>query len=169
MALKKYKPITAGTRWRIGNAYAELTTDTPEKSLLEKVKTTAGRNAQGRRAMRYMGGGHKKMFRVIDFKRSKKNIGAKVASIEYDPYRMPSSALLNFTDGEKRYILAPHGLQVGATVLSGDDVAPELGNALQLKNMPLGTNVHNIEMQPGQGCKLVRSAGTSAQLRSEEH
>jgi large subunit ribosomal protein L2 len=160
MALKKYKPITAGTRWRIGNAYAEVTTDTPEKSLLEKVKSTAGRNAQGR--------GHKKMYRVIDFKRNKKKIPAKVASIEYDPYRTAFIALLNYTDGEKRYILAPQGLQVGATVTSGDDIAPELGNALQLKNMPLGTNVHNIEMQPGQGGKLVRSAGTSAQLTNKE-
>jgi large subunit ribosomal protein L2 len=168
MALKKYKPITAGTRWRIGNAYAEVTTDTPEKSLLEKVKSTAGRNAQGRRAMRYMGGGHKKMYRVIDFKRNKKNIPAKVASIEYDPYRTAFIALLNYTDGEKRYILAPQGLQVGASVASGDDIAPELGNALQLKHMPLGTNVHNIEMQPGQGGKLVRSAGTSAQLTNKE-
>jgi large subunit ribosomal protein L2 len=168
MALKKYKPITAGTRWRIGNAYAEVTTDTPEKSLLEKVKSTAGRNAQGRRAMRYMGGGHKKMYRVIDFKRNKKNITAKVASIEYDPYRTAFIALLNYVDGEKRYILAPQGLQVGATVASGDDVAPELGNALQLKHLPLGTNVHNIEMQPGQGGKLVRSAGTSAQLTNKE-
>ncbi len=130
MALKKYKPITAGTRWRIGNAYAEVTTDTPEKSLLEKVKSTAGRNVQGRRAMRYMGGGHKKMYRVIDFKRNKKNIAAKVASIEYDPYRTAFIALLNYVDGEKRYILAPQGLQVGASVSSGDDVAPELGNAL---------------------------------------
>jgi large subunit ribosomal protein L2 len=118
--------------------------------------------------MRYMGGGHKKMYRVIDFKRNKKNIGAKVASIEYDPYRTAFIALLNYTDGEKRYILAPQGLQVGATVSSGDDVAPDLGNALQLKNMPLGTNVHNIEMQPGQGGKLVRSAGTSAQLTNKE-
>ncbi|HEV2352923.1 MAG TPA: 50S ribosomal protein L2 [Puia sp.] len=168
MALKKYKPITAGTRWRIGNAYAELTADKPEKSLLEKVKSTAGRNAQGRRAMRYMGGGHKKMFRIIDFRRSKKNIEARVASIEYDPYRTAFIALLNYSDGEKRYILAPQGLQVGATVLSGDDIAPELGNALQLRNMPLGTNVHNIEMQPGQGGKLVRSAGTSAQLTNKE-
>jgi large subunit ribosomal protein L2 len=168
MALKKYKPITAGTRWRIGNAYAEVTTDTPEKSLLEKVKSTAGRNAQGRRAMRYMGGGHKKMYRVIDFKRNKKNITAKVASIEYDPYRTAFIALLNYVDGEKRYILAPQGLQVGATVASGDDIAPELGNALQLKHLPLGTNVHNIEMQPGQGGKLVRSAGTSAQLTNKE-
>jgi large subunit ribosomal protein L2 len=168
MALKKYKPVTAGTRWRIGNAYAELTTDKPEKSLLEKEKSTGGRNAQGRRAMRYMGGGHKKMYRVVDFRRGKKNISAKVVSIEYDPNRTAFIALLNYSDGEKRYILAPQGLQVGATVLSGDNVAPDLGNALQLRNIPLGTNLHNIEMQPGQGGKLVRSAGASAQLTNKE-
>lgn len=168
MALKKYKPITAGTRWRIGNAYAEITTNEPEKSLVEKVKSTAGRNVQGRRVMRYMGGGHKKMYRIIDFKRNKKNIPATVASIEYDPYRTAFIALLNYADGEKRYILAPAGLQVGASVVSADDAAPELGNALQMKFMPLGTIIHNIEMQPGQGGKLVRSAGASAQLTNKE-
>jgi large subunit ribosomal protein L2 len=168
MALKKYKPITAGTRWRIGNAYAEITTDIPEKSLLESTKSTGGRNAQGRRSMRYMGGGHKKMFRIIDFKRDKKNIPGTVASIEYDPNRTAFIALINYKDGEKRYILAPQGLQVGGTILAGDNVAPEVGNALQMKSMPLGTNVHNIEMQPGQGGKLVRSAGTSAQLTNKE-
>ena len=168
MALKKYKPVTAGTRWRIGNAYAEITTDIPEKTLLEKVSSTGGRNAQGRRSMRYIGGGHKKMYRVIDFKRDKKNIEAKVASIEYDPNRSAFIALLNYVDGEKRYIIAPQGLQVGSTVISGDDVAPEIGNALQLKNMPLGTNVHNIEMQPTQGGKIARSAGASAQLSNKE-
>ncbi len=168
MALKKYKPMTAGTRWRVGNAYAEITSDTPEKSLLEKVKATAGRNVQGRRAMRYMGGGHKKMYRIIDFKRDKKNIPANVVSIEYDPYRTAFIALLNYVDGEKRYILAPQGLQVGTTVISGDSVAPEIGNALQLKNMPLGTMVHNIEMQPTQGGKIARSAGSSAQLSNKE-
>jgi large subunit ribosomal protein L2 len=168
MALKKYKPVTAGTRWRIGNAYAELTTDIPEKSLLEKISSTGGRNVQGRRAMRYIGGGHKKMYRVIDFKRNKKNIPATVVSIEYDPNRSAFIALLNYADGEKKYIIAPQGLQVGAKVLSGDNAVPEVGNALQLKNIPLGTNVHNIEMQPGQGGKLVRSAGTSAQLTNKE-
>jgi len=168
MALKKYKPITAGTRWRIGNAYAEITTSTPEKSLLEKKSGTGGRNVQGRRAMRYIGGGHKKHYRVIDFKRSKKEVPGTVASIEYDPNRTAFIALLNYVDGEKRYILAPQGLQVGASVIAGDEVAPEVGNALKMKNMPLGTNVHNIEMQPGQGGKLVRSAGTSAQLTNKE-
>ncbi|KYP16097.1 50S ribosomal protein L2 [Flavihumibacter sp. CACIAM 22H1] len=168
MALRKYKPMTAGTRWRIGNAYAEITTNEPEKSLVEKKAGTGGRNAQGRRSMRYIGGGHAKMYRLVDFKRNKKDIPAKVASIEYDPNRTTFIALLNYTDGEKRYILAPQGLQVGAEVISGDAVAPELGNALMLKNMPLGTVVHNIEMQPGQGGKIARSAGTSAQLSNKE-
>src|SRR5207344_2627744 len=168
MALKKFKPVTAGTRWRIGNAYAEITSDTPEKSLLEVITRTGGRNSQGRRAMRYIGGGHKKMYRVIDFKRDKKEIVGTVVSIEYDPNRTAFIALVNYEDGEKRYILAPQGLQVGATVESGDNVAPEIGNALQLKYMPLGTNVHNIEMQPGQGGKLSRSAGSSAQLTNKE-
>jgi large subunit ribosomal protein L2 len=168
MALRKYKPVTAGTRWRIGNAFAEVTTDMPEKSLLEKASSTGGRNFQGRRAMRYMGGGHKKMYRKVDFKRNKKSIPASVVSIEYDPNRTAFIALLNYADGEKRYILAPQGLQVGATVISGEDVAPEVGNALQMKHIPLGTNIHNIEMQPGQGGKLVRSAGASAQLTNKE-
>jgi large subunit ribosomal protein L2 len=168
MALRKYKPVTAGTRWRIGNAYAEITTDVPEKSLLEKKSGTGGRNFQGRRAMRYIGGGHRQHYRIIDFKRDKKNIPATVASIEYDPNRTAFIALLHYADGEKRYIIAPQGLQVGATVISGDDVAPEIGNALQLKSMPLGTNVHNIELQPTQGGKLARSAGSSAQLSNKE-
>src|SRR6476620_345810 len=168
MALKKYKPMTAGTRWRIGNAYAEITSDTPEKSLLEKEKKTGGRNFQGRRAMRYIGGGNKHMYRLVDFKRNKKGVQATVASIEYDPNRTAFIALLHYVDGEKRYILAPQGLQVGSTVISGDEVAPEIGHALQLKNMPLGTMVHNIEMQPGQGGKIARSAGSSAQLTNKE-
>jgi len=168
MALKKYKPMTAGTRWRIGNAYSEITTNQPEKSLLEPVKKTGGRNAQGRRAMRYIGGGHKKHYRIIDFKRNKYNVEATVASIEYDPNRTAFIALLNYADGEKRYIIAPQGLQVGAKVISGDAVAPEIGNALQMKNIPLGTVIHNIEMQPGQGGKMVRSAGASAQLANKE-
>ena len=168
MALRKYKPITAGTRWRIGNAYAEITSDTPEKSLLESTKSTGGRNFQGRRSMRYRGGGHKKMYRLVDFKRDKKNIPATVATIEYDPNRTAFIALLHYADGEKRYILAPQGLQVGSLVISGNEVAPEVGNALLMKNIPLGTNIHNIEMQPGQGGKLVRSAGGSAQLTNKE-
>lgn len=168
MALKKYKPMTAGTRWKIGNAYAEITTNEPEKSLLEPIKGTGGRNAQGRRTMRYIGGGHKKKYRIIDFKRNKQNIEATVVSVEYDPNRTAFIALVQYTDGEKRYILAPQGIQVGQTVIAGETVAPELGNCLPMKNMPLGTNIHNIEMQPGQGGKLVRSAGTAAQLANKE-
>ena len=168
MALKKYKPITAGTRWRIGNAYAELTTDRPEKSLLEPAKKTGGRNAQGRRSMRYIGGGHKRMYRKIDFLRNKKDIPAIVHSIEYDPNRTAFIALLHYADGEKRYILAPQGLAVGMTVISGEQVAPELGNCLPLKHMPLGTMVHNIELHPGQGGVIARSAGSSAQLNAKE-
>lgn len=168
MALKKYKPMTAGTRWRIGNAFAEVTSDTPEKSLLESVKKSGGRNVQGRRSMRYIGGGHKKQYRLIDFKRDKQNIPAKVKAIEYDPNRSAFIALLVYADGEKRYILAPQGLQEGATVVSGEQVAPEVGNALVLKNMPLGTVVHNIELQPGKGGAIARSAGTYAQLTNKE-
>lgn len=168
MALKKYKPITAGTRWKIGNAYAELTSDTPEKSLLAPAQRTGGRNVQGRRSMRYIGGGHKKQYRIIDFKRDKVSIPATVKTIEYDPNRTAFIALLHYVDGEKRYIIAPNGLQVGATVISGPEVAPELGNALPLKNMPLGTVVHNIELQPGKGAAIARSAGTYAQLSNKE-
>jgi large subunit ribosomal protein L2 len=168
MALKKYKPMTAGTRWKIGNAYAELTTDTPEKSLLEKKSKTGGRNVQGRRAMRYIGGGHRQHYRVIDFKRDKHSIPATVKSIEYDPNRSAFIALLSYADGEKRYILAPQGLQVGATVMSGPNAAPEVGNSLILRNMPLGTVVHNIELQPGRGGAIARSAGTYAQLSNKE-
>src|SRR5215212_4336293 len=123
MALKKFKPITAGTRWRIGNAYAEITTETPEKSLLEKKSQTGGRNSQGRRAMRYRGGGNKNMYRIVDFKRNKKEIPAVVATIEYDPNRTAFIALLHYADGEKRYIIAPQGLEVGTKILSGDAVA----------------------------------------------
>ncbi|WP_440133206.1 50S ribosomal protein L2 [Chitinophaga sancti] len=168
MALKKFKPMTAGTRWKIGNAFAELTTDTPEKSLLEAKSKTGGRNVQGRRSMRYIGGGHKQHYRIIDFKRDKHSIPATVKSIEYDPNRSAFIALLSYADGEKRYILAPQGLQVGATVVSGPDAAPEVGNSLPLKNMPLGTVVHNIELQPGRGGAIARSAGTYAQLSNKE-
>ena len=167
MALRKFKPVTAGTRWRIGNAYAEVTTNVPEKSLLETKGRTGGRNSSGHLTMRYRGGGHKKKYRVIDFKRNKRG-AATVVSIEYDPNRTAFIALLNYEDGERRYIIAPQGLQVGGIVESGDNIAPEIGNALQMKHMPLGTNVHNIEMQPGQGGKLARSAGSSAQLTNKE-
>jgi large subunit ribosomal protein L2 len=167
MALRKFKPITAGTRWRIGNAYAEVTTNQPEKSLVEAKPRTGGRNSSGHLSMRYRGGGHKKKYRIIDFKRNKSGV-ATVESIQYDPNRTAFIALVVYADGEKRYILAPQGLQVGATVESGPTVAPEVGNALPMRNMPLGTNIHNIEMQPGQGGKLARSAGSSAQLANKE-
>ncbi len=168
MALRKYKPVTAGTRWRIGNAYAEVTTNKPEKSLLEALPGTGGRNVQGRRAMRYIGGGNKTMYRIIDFKRNKHDIPATVKSIEYDPNRSAFIALLHYADGEKRYIIAPQGLQVGSKVISGVTVPPEVGNALALKNMPLGTVVHNIELQPGRGGAMARSAGTYAQLSAKK-
>jgi large subunit ribosomal protein L2 len=168
MALRKYKPVTAGTRWRIGNAYAEITATEPEKSLVERKKATGGRNVQGRRAMRYIGGGNKNMYRIIDFKRDKNNIEATVKTIEYDPNRTSFIALLSYADGEKRYIIAPQGLEVGAKVVSGAEVAPEVGNALPLRNMPLGTVVHNIELHPGQGASMARSAGTYAQLNAKE-
>ena len=168
MALRKYKPVTAGTRWRIGNAYAEITTNEPEKTLLEHQKITAGRNVQGRRAMRYMGGGNKTQYRLIDFKRDKHGIKATVKTIEYDPNRTAFIALLHYIDGEKRYIIAPQGLQVGTSVISGPTAPPEVGNALQLKNMPLGIVIHNIELQPGRGGALARSAGTYAQLNAKE-
>lgn len=168
MALKKFKPVTAGTRWRIGNAYAEITTNKPEKSLLETKKSKAGRNSSGHLTMRYRGGGHKQKYRVIDFKRDKKNIEATVKTIEYDPNRTAFIALVEYTDGDLRYILAPQGLEVGMKIISGDAVAPEIGNSLMMKNMPLGTMVHNIEMLPGQGGKIARSAGSSAQLTNKE-
>lgn len=168
MALKKFKPVTAGTRWRIGNAYAEITTSKPEKSLLEPQSKTAGRNSDGRRAMRYMGGGSKQMYRIIDFKRNKFDIPGTVKSVEYDPNRTAFIALINYADGEKRYIICPTGLTVGMVVLSGKTVAPELGNTLPLRNMPLGTIIHNIELQPGKGAAMARSAGTSCQLAAKE-
>jgi large subunit ribosomal protein L2 len=168
MAVRKFKPVTAGTRWRIGNAYAEITTSTPEKSLLEPQSKTGGRNFQGRRAMRYIGGGSKQMYRIIDFKREKFGIPATVKTIEYDPNRTAFIALLHYADGEKRYIIAPQGLTVGMKLNSGAEAAPEVGNTLPLKNMPLGTMVHNIEMQPGQGGIIARSAGTACQLNAKE-
>ncbi|MCX8472229.1 MAG: 50S ribosomal protein L2 [Sediminibacterium sp.] len=168
MSLKKFKPVTAGTRWRIGNTFEELTTDTPEKSLLEKKSQKAGRNAQGHRAMRYRGGGHRKHYRMVDFSRRKFDVEATVLSIEYDPNRTAFIALIEYTDKTKSYILAPKSLKVGDKVCSGTNIAPEIGNCLPLKNIPLGTVVHNIEMQPGSGGKLVRSAGSSAQLTNKE-
>ena len=168
MAVRKLNPVTPGQRHKVAITFDQLTTDRPEKSLLRPYSKTGGRNNTGKMTMRYIGGGHKRKYRVIDFKREKENIPAKVASIEYDPNRTARIALLVYADGEKRYIIAPNGLQVGSTLMSGKDAAPEIGNALPLENIPVGTVIHNIELRPGQGALLVRSAGNFAQLTSRE-
>jgi len=168
MPVKKFNPITPGTRFRIGNAYTEVTSDSPEKSLLAKHGKSGGRNNQGRRTMRQIGGGHKKRYRIIDFKRDKDQIPATVKSIEYDPNRTAFIALLSYVDGEKRYILAPHGLKVGDVVMSGSSISPDKGNTMPIGEMPLGTTIHAIETKPGNGAVLVRSAGSSAQLLGKD-
>ncbi|MCU0444394.1 MAG: 50S ribosomal protein L2 [Microscillaceae bacterium] len=168
MALKKLRPITPGTRFRLAPTFDEITKSTPEKSLLQPIKKSGGRNNLGRRTMRYIGGGHKQFYRVIDFKRDKFGIPAVVKAIEYDPIRTAYIALLFYVDGEKRYIIAPQGIKVGQTVISGKSIAPEIGNALPLAEIPLGTIVHNIEMQPGKGGQIARSAGSYAQLLARE-
>ncbi|MGE7919194.1 50S ribosomal protein L2 [Viridibacillus sp. NPDC093762] len=168
MAIKKYKPTSNGRRNMTSSDFAEITTNKPEKSLLEPTKRKAGRNNQGKITVRHNGGGHKRQYRVIDFKRLKDGIPGRVATIEYDPNRSANIALINYADGEKRYILAPKGLVVGMTILSGADVDIKVGNALPLENMPMGTTIHNIEMKPGKGGQLVRSAGTSAQILGKE-
>jgi len=168
MALKKFKPTTPGQRFKVISTFDEITTSVPEKSLLEPQHKSGGRNHSGKMTMRYMGGGHKQHYRVIDFKRDKDSIPAVVMTIEYDPNRTGRIALLNYADGEKRYIVAPQGLKVGQKLLSGIGVSPDLGNALYLSEIPFGTMIHNIELRPGQGAKLVRSAGASAQLMSRD-
>src|SRR5574344_1540481 len=168
MALKKYKPVTPGQRFKMISAFDDITTNTPEKSLLCPKHRTGGRNNSGKMTVRYRGGGHKKMYRMIDFKREKDGIPATVKTIEYDPNRSARIALLFYADGEKRYIIAPNGLQVGSQLMSGSDAAPEIGNALPLQNIPVGTVIHNIELRPGQGAVMVRSAGNFAQLTSRE-
>ena len=168
MAVKKSNPTSAGQRFRAVASFNEITTTTPEKSLLEKKKKTGGRNSYGRITVRHIGGGNRQKYRVIDFKRNKDNIPAKVATIEYDPNRSAYIALLNYVDGEKRYILAPVGLAVGDTVESGENVEIKVGNALPLKNIPVGSVVHNIEFNPGRGGKIARSAGISAQFMALE-
>jgi large subunit ribosomal protein L2 len=168
MALKTLKPVTPGQRHRVAPSFAEITASKPEKSLVVPLKKTGGRNDQGRRSMRYIGGGHKRMYRLIDFKRNKHGIVAEVKTIEYDPNRSARIALVEYADGEKRYILSPQGLTVGQKILSGPGIAPEVGNCLPLSDMPIGTIVHNIEMHPGKGGALVRSAGTYAQLVGRE-
>ncbi|ATA77723.1 50S ribosomal protein L2 [Capnocytophaga canimorsus] len=168
MSVRKLKPITPGQRFRVVNDFDTITTDKPEKSLLVPLKKTGGRNNQGKMTMRYIGGGHKKKYRIIDFKRNKFGIEATVESIQYDPNRTAFIALLVYTDGEKRYIIAPNGLRVGQKVISGDNVAPEVGNAMPLSQIPLGTVISCIELRPGQGANIARSAGTFAQLMAKE-
>lgn len=168
MAIKKFKPTSPGRRFVTVSTFEEITKTEPEKSLMEPLKKNAGRNTQGRLTVRHRGGGHKRMFRVLDFKREKDGIPAKVSSIEYDPNRSARIALLNYADGEKRYIIAPVGLEVGQTIISGPDSDIKVGNCLPLKNIPLGTMIHNIELYPQGGGQLVRSAGTSAQLMAKE-
>jgi large subunit ribosomal protein L2 len=168
MPLKKNKPTSPGRRFSSVLTYEELTKKSPEKSLVESKKSNAGRNSAGRVTVRHRGGGHKRKYRRVDFKRDKVGIPAKVASIEYDPNRSANIALLNYADGEKRYILAPAGLEVGTKVMSGPEAPATVGNALPLGKIPLGSFIHNVELEPGRGGKLVRSAGTGAQLMSAE-
>lgn len=168
MAIKKFKPTSPALRQMTVLVSDEITSNQPEKSLLVSLKKNAGRNAHGRITVRHRGGGAKRKYRVIDFKRNKDGIPAKVATIEYDPNRSANIALLNYVDGEKRYILAPNGMKVGDNILSGPDADIKPGNAMALKDMPVGTVVHNIELKPGKGAQLVRSAGTSAQLMAKE-
>ena len=168
MPVKKYQPTSPGRRFQTAHDFSELSKERPEKSLTVGLRSTGGRNNQGRMTSRFMGGGHKRLYRIIDFRRDKMDIPARVAAIEYDPNRTARIALLHYADGEKRYILAPNGLTVGARVVSGPtaDILP--GNALPLKGIPLGTTIHNIELTPGKGGQIVRSAGTSAQLLAKE-
>lgn len=168
MALKKYKPTTPSQRFTTVSAFDEITKTTPERSLTKGKKKTGGRNSAGRITVRHRGGGHKRRYRIIDFRRDKQGIVAKVAAIEYDPNRSANIALLHYCDGEKRYILAPLGLKPGAEVMSGPSAEPVTGNALPLANIPLGMPVHNIELTPGRGGCLVRSAGGAAQLMARE-
>ena len=169
MSGRKLKPITPGQRFRVVNEFDTITTDKPEKSLLVPLKKTGGRNNQGKMTMRYIGGGHKKKYRIIDFKRNKFGVDAKVVSIEYDPNRTAFIALVQYTDGEKRYIIAPAGLKVDQVIVSGqENVAPEIGNAMPLSQIPLGTVISCIELRPGQGANIARSAGTFAQLMAKD-
>ncbi|OEH86330.1 50S ribosomal protein L2 [Desulfuribacillus stibiiarsenatis] len=168
MGIKKYKPTSPGRRNMTASDFAEITTDQPEKSLLAPLTKKGGRNNQGKLTVRHQGGGHKRKYRIIDFKRTKDGIPGKVATIEYDPNRTSNIALINYADGEKRYILAPKGLKVGDVIMSGPQADIKTGNALPLKNIPVGSVIHNIELKPGKGGQLVRSAGTSAQLLAKE-
>jgi len=169
MALRKLKPVTAGTRHRLAPSFDEITSAKPEKSLLKTLKKSGGRNNVGKMTMRYMGGGHKQKIRVIDFKRDKTGVPATVKSVEYDPTRSARIALLFYADGAKAYIIAPNGIKIGQQVVAGSDVAPEIGNALPLAKIPLGTIVHNVELQPGKGGAIARSAGSFVQLLARDN
>ena len=168
MAIRKIKPTTPGQRGMTVSAYDEITCTTPERSLLEDLKSSGGRNNHGRITVRHRGGGAKRKYRIIDFKRNKDGVPAKVATIEYDPNRSANIALLHYADGEKRYIIAPLGLNVGDTIVSGENADIKVGNALEIKNIPVGTMIHCIEIKPGKGAQLVRSAGNAAQLMAKE-
>lgn len=168
MALKKFKPNTPSRRFMTVSDFAEITTDRPEKSLIAKASRTGGRNNKGRETNINSGGGHKRRYRVIDFKRNKVDIAGKVATIEYDPFRTSRIALVHYSDGEKRYILAPNGLQVGQPIIASPTAEIKVGNALPLKNIPTGENVHNVELRPGAGGQIVRSAGGAAQIVAKE-
>ena len=168
MALKKFRPITPGQRHKVALSFDEISTSKPEKSLLLKQKRSGGRNDTGKMTIENIGGGHKQRYRIIDFKRDKFGIPAKVATIEYDPNRTANIALLHYVDGEKRYIISPSGLEVGMEVISSKEAPIKIGNTMPLSELPLGTMVHNIELRPGQGAILVRSAGSSAQLMAKD-
>lgn len=168
MALKKFKPTTSSQRFKIISAFDDITTDNPEKSLLAPKKRSGGRNSDGKMTIRYIGGGHKQQYRIIDFKRDKDGISGVVKSVEYDPNRTARIALVFYKDGEKRYIVAPHGLVVGQEIMSGAGASPDLGNTLLLSEIPFGTVIHNIELRPGEGAKMARSAGSYAQLMSRD-
>lgn len=168
MPVKRFKPVTPGQRHKISTDFSGITTGTPEKSLLKKISKTGGRNNKGRMTMRYIGGGHKQQYRIIDFKRDKAGIPAIVESIEYDPNRTSRIALLHYNDGEKRYIIAPEGLKLNQKILSGKNAPPEIGNALTIGEIPLGSLIHNIELIPGKGGAMARSAGSYAQLMAKE-
>jgi large subunit ribosomal protein L2 len=168
MALKKFKPVTPGQRWKIAVLRDDITADKPEKSLIEPLKRSGGRNNNGRITTRHIGGGHKRHYRIIDFKRNKHDIPAKVATIEHDPNRTARIALLHYADGEKRYIIAPATLVVGDVIMSGENADIRVGNSLPLAKLPVGAFIYNIEMKPGKGGQLVRSAGTSAQLSAKD-
>jgi large subunit ribosomal protein L2 len=168
MGLKKLNPITPGQRFRTAPDFVEITASKPEKSLTEPLKRSGGRNNEGKMTMRYIGGGHKRRYRIIDFKRDKDNVAATVLTVEYDPNRSARIALIQSVDGEKRYIIAPKGIQVGQTVQSGSEIAPEVGNALPMIKMPIGTIIHCIELNPGRGARLARSAGGYAQIMGRD-